>query len=164
MNVNQQDIDFYKASLAQAESDIEEQKATGKALKDIMGKVFETHRKRIWEHFGFTVSKDRHEALWDVDWSIYRNGQLVAQEEDKAHYVDCPFLKRAVVDFAMTTHNCHKKRKETPVLIFHSFTRFKGFDKKISHLYEHYEGTPWLPVMKEKFRYTYLTNRDRITR
>ena len=53
-----QHIAFYQNSLLQAEEDIDKGKKQGKALKDIVGEVFETHRNRIWTHFGFTVTKD----------------------------------------------------------------------------------------------------------
>ena len=74
MTTIQENIAFYKESLRETDNEIRIQHETGKALKDIVGLAFETHRKRIWNYFGFDVSKERHEAMFDVDWSITYKG------------------------------------------------------------------------------------------
>ena len=51
------DLQFYKESLEIAENQIKTLHQSGKALKDVVGEAFETHRKRIWNYFGFSVSK-----------------------------------------------------------------------------------------------------------
>ena len=72
--LEQEHINYYKQSLQDADNEIKTEKEKGKALKDIVGKAYENHRKRVWEHFGFDVSKDKHNALFDIDWSISYKG------------------------------------------------------------------------------------------
>src|SRR6056300_739678 len=88
-------VQVYKNSLKLAGENINQIKQS-KSLKDVVGKQYEQHRKRIWEEFGFTVDKNRNGSAFDVDWSIYFNGKLVALEEDKGHYVDSCFLERCL--------------------------------------------------------------------
>ena len=59
MEQTHNDFQFYKDSLRKAENDIRIDHETEKALKDIVGNAFEMHRKRIWEHFGFDIVKDK---------------------------------------------------------------------------------------------------------
>jgi len=126
----QNNMKFYKQSLVESENEIEKIHKTGKALKDIVGSAYETHRARIWRYFGFDVSKDRHGALFNVDLSITYNGDLVALEEDKGHYVDSCFLERALTGFCKTVNAYNKKGKPIPYLILHSFTQYTKFDEK----------------------------------
>ena len=77
-------LTFYKDSLKEAGENINQVKK-GRSLKDVVGKEYENHRKRVWEYMGFTVDKDRNGAAFDVDQAVYHNGKLVALEEDKGH-------------------------------------------------------------------------------
>ena len=103
-------IEFYKQSLKKADNEVKTLNKN-KALKDCVGKAYENHRKRVWEYFGFKVSKDKYDAHFDVDWSITYNGVLIALEEDKGHYVDSCFLERALTGFCKTV-NTYKKTKK----------------------------------------------------
>ena len=59
-----------------------------KAGKDIVGKNYEDFRKDFWESHGFEVSQQKKLfGIFDVDTLVYKNGELVAIEEDKGHYV-----------------------------------------------------------------------------
>jgi len=131
LQIIKKDIQFYKQSLHEAENEIRSIHKTGKALKDIVGLSFERHRERVWKYFGFNVSKERHEAMFDVDWSITYKGELIAFEEDKGHYVDSCFLERALTGFCKTVNTYKKKGKPIPVLILHSFTRYNKFSEKL---------------------------------
>ena len=154
-------IELYKQSLRMADSEIKREKDTGKALKDIVGKAFETHRKRIWEHFGFTVSKDKLGSLFDVDWSILYDGELIALEEDKGHYLDSCFMERAITGFAKTVNAYQKQGRTVPKLIIHSFARYKKFqEKKDEDMDTRKECIA--DEIKEKMVYTTLTCRDRL--
>ena len=110
MNMLNEDTRIYKESLKKAEDEIRSQHETGKALKDVVGKAFENHRMRVWNHFGFNVSKEKHGAMFDVDWSITYKGNLIALEEDKGHYVDSCFLERAITGFCKTINMYQKKK------------------------------------------------------
>lgn len=77
MEKTRDNVQFYKESLCKAENYIKSQHETGKSLKDVVGTAFEMHRKRLWEHFGFRVSKEKYDAMFDVDWSITYKGVLI---------------------------------------------------------------------------------------
>lgn len=151
---------FYKQSLQYIEVEIKEQHESGKASKDVVGKAWENHRKRVWENFGFTVSKERHGAMFNVDWSISFNGKLIALEEDKGHYADACMHLRACSEFAKTINNYNKANKHIPYLILHSFTKYSKHDEKLEEIKE-----TWKPEIlnhTNKICYTFLTNQDRI--
>ena len=161
MNVYDNDVRFYKQSLQEADSEIRTQYETGKALKDIIGLAFESHRKRIWEYFGFDVSKDRHDAMFDVDWSITYNGTLIAFEESKGHYVDSCFMERALTGFCKTVNTYQKQGRHIPVLILHSFTRYNKFNEKIIEDLDTRKDVIRDEILK-KLVYTTLTDCDRL--
>ena len=162
MTPTQEQIDYYKISLREADNEIRIEKERGqKALKDIIGKTFENHRKRVWEYFGFTVSKDKHNALFDFDWSISYSDQLIAMEEDKGHYLDSCFLERALTGFAKTVNYYQNNGIIVPILIIHSFAKYNKFHtKKMEDL-----DTRKPQITDElttKLVYTTLTTRDRL--
>ena len=131
MSNQEKDLQFYLESLQKAEKEIEEKHQRGIALKDVVGTAFENHRQRIWTYFGFTVSKDKYGALFNVDWSIIYQGKLIAFEEDKGHYLDSCFLERAINGFSKTVNSYLKKNQTVPLLIIHSFTKYNLFQKKL---------------------------------
>lgn len=155
------DIQFYKESLEQAENYIQNEHNTGKALKDIVGKAYETHRKRVWNHFGFDVSKERYGAMFDVDWSITYQGILIAFEEDKGHYMDSCFMERALTGFSKTVNTYQKKGKPVPVLILHSFTRYNKFSDKLEEDMDTRKAEI-RDEIKKKIVYTTLVECDRL--
>ena len=155
------DFQYYKASLAKACYEINEKKKT-KALKDVIGNEFEEHRKRLWEHFGFTVSKERGLALWDVDWNIKNSeGETIAFEEDKAHYLDSCFLERALTGFAKTVNAYLKNNKKSPCIILHSFTSYSKYEEKLNEFCEILHDDV-AQLMREKIVYITLCERDRL--
>lgn len=125
------DVQFYKESLRLSETEIETRHKTGKALKDIIGLAYERHRERIWKYFGFKVSKEKNGALFDIDWCITYEEQLIAFEEDKGHYMDSCFLERALSGFSKTVNSYIKKNKNIPLLILHSFTKYNKYIEKL---------------------------------
>lgn len=155
------DIQFYKESLEQAENYIQNEHKTGKALKDIVGEAYETHRKRVWNHFGFDVSKERYGAMFNVDWSITYQGILIAFEEDKGHYMDSCFMERALTGFSKTVNIYQKKGKPIPVLILHSFTRYNKFSDKLEEDMDTRKAEI-RDEIKKKIVYTTLVECDRL--
>ena len=150
---------FYKMSLTRAGDEINTKKQT-KALKDVVGKEYEEHRKRVWEYFGFVVDKDKNDSAFDVDWSIYYNDKLVALEEDKGHYVDSCFLERCLGSFAKTINNYSKKGNDSPNLILSSFTKYSKYDEKLEEELDILK--PELStILKQKMKYQYLNICDR---
>lgn len=155
------DFNFYKESLIKAEVEIRDQHQRGKALKDVVGLSFENHRKRIWNYFGFDVSKDKHQAKFDIDWAITYNGILIAFEEDKGHYVDSCFMERALSGFCKTINAYQNENKPTPLLILHSFTRYSKFTDKLEEDMDTRKDKIKDELMK-KLVYTTLANCDRL--
>jgi len=163
MEETQYNVQFYKESLCKAENEIKylHDNGNGKALKDVVGKAFELHRKRLWEHFGFRVSKETHGARFDVDWSITYKGKLIALEEDKGHYLDSCFMERALTGFSKTVNAYIKKNEPLPLLILHSFTKYKKFNEKLVEDMDT-RKTEIRDEIQKKLFYTTLTECDRI--
>ena len=154
---------FYKQSLCEAENEIKCQHKAGKDFKTWVGKAYEQHRKRLWEHFGFVVSKDKHDAMFDVDWSITYKGDLVAFEEDKGHYLDSCFMERALTGFSKTVNAYIKKGEPTPLLVIHSFTRYRKFNEKLEEDMDT-RKTEIRDEIQKKLVYTTLTECDRLSK
>ena len=161
MEETQANVQFYKESLCKAENDIRAQHETGKALKDVVGTAFELHRKRLWEHFGFCVSKKKYGALFNVDWSITYKGVLIAFEEDKGHYLDSCFMERALSGFSKTVNAYIKKNEPIPRLILHSFTKYKNFNEKLEEDMDT-RKTEIRDEIQKKLLYTTLVECDRL--
>ena len=161
MKETQDNLEFYKESLCKAENDIKSQHKTGKALKDVIGTAFELHRKRLWEHFGCRVSKQKYGALFDVDWSIRYKGVLIAFEEDKGHYLDSCFMERALTGFSKTINAYIKNNEPTPLLILHSFTKYKKFNEKLEEDMDT-RKKEIKDEMQKKLSYTTLVECDRL--
>ena len=126
--VTESEIEFYKRSLQEACDDINHSTI---ALKDIVGLAYELHRKRIWEYFGFTVDKEKHNAMWNVDLTIYKGSTVVAFEETKGHYLDSCFLDRALGSMMKSVHNYIKLGEPIPMMILHLLVRHQ--DDHIFH-------------------------------
>lgn len=155
-------VQFYKNSLKLAGENINQIKQS-KSLKDVVGYQYEQHRKRIWEEFGFTVDKNRNGSAFDVDWSIYFNGKLVALEEDKGHYVDSCFLERCLGSFLKTINNFHKKEMDCPFLILSSFTKYSQYDKKLEEQLDIIKEE-LTTILRDKMNYQYLNTNDRFSK
>ena len=128
MAVTQDEVQFYKESLRKTDNYVMSHHETGKALKDVVGKGYELHRKSVWEYFGCDVSKEKYGALFDVDWSITHGGKLIAFEEDKGHYLDSCFMERALTGYCKTANAYIKRNEPVPLFIIHSFTKYKKFN------------------------------------
>ena len=155
------DVSFYKQSLKNAEDEIKTSHLSGKALKDVVGLAFEKHRKRLWNYFGFQVSKDTYGALFHIDWCIIYNDKLIAFEEDKGHYMDSCFMERALTGFCKTINQYLKQNKEIPVLIIHSFTKYQLFNEKLEEDLET-RKTEIVDQIRKKLVYNTLVNSDRL--
>lgn len=152
------EVQFYKSSLKKAGENINRIK--NKALKDVIGKEYEEHRKRVWENLGYQVDKEKNGAAFDVDWAIYFNDKLVALEEDKGHYVDSCFLERCSGSFIKTINNFHKKGMECPLLILSSFTKYSKYEVKIEEELDT-RRDHLSTIFKQKMNYQYLNTNDR---
>ena len=130
-------------------------------MKDVVGASFENHRKRIWNFFGFEVSKDKQDLMYGVDWVITYKDNIVAFEEDKGHYLDSCFMERALSGFSKTINICKKKNKQVPILIIHSFTKYRKFNDKLEEEVDTRKEEIKNEIMNKLF-YTTLTHDDRL--
>ena len=155
-------VKIYKESLHKAETDIQT-KCQTKALKDCVGHEYELHRKRMYETIGgFTVDKRKHLALFDVDQTIYtKEGELIAFEETKGHYLDSCFMDRAVFSFAKTVANYRSHAKVCPYLIIHSFTLYRHFRDKLDEM-RMIVHPDIMDELDRKLIYTTLSTSDRL--
>tara|TARA_R110002020_G_scaffold595_3_gene3043 strand:+ start:1769 stop:2353 length:585 start_codon:yes stop_codon:yes gene_type:complete len=137
---------------------------TGKALKDIVGAEFEAHTGRVAEIFGLKPRKYKVQDCFNADHILHNTqGKVVAIEEDKGHYVDACFFKRAVLSFAEVALSYNERGEECPYLILSSVTRFKGYEEKFeSHL--RLLDKDIRKILREKMRYFYLVDHDRYKR
>ena len=156
------DIVYYLESLRIANDNINKRKKDI-SLKDVVGFEFEQHRKRLYEYFGYTVDKKRNYAKFNVDWSIYYNGNLVGIEEDKGHYVDSCFLDRSLTSYAKTIHIYIKNGIKCPKFILHSFTKYKLYKDKCENFYKILRDDI-KDQMLNNMVYTTVTLTDRIKR
>jgi len=156
------DIAFYKQSLQTASSNILTMQPK-KALKDRVGFEYECHRKRVYEHFGFSAVKEQADNNFKADWYIYKNESLVAIEEDKGHYMDSCFLDRAILSFAKQINICKKNNKDCPFLILSSFTTYRLYQKKMRENFE-VLNPDLVDTMKEKLLYSSICKSDRLRR
>jgi hypothetical protein len=163
MEKENRDVEYYKWSLCEADNEVRIQHKTGKALKDVIGAAFENHRKRIWTYFGFEVSKEKYGALFNVDWSITYNSRLIALEEDKGHYIDSCFMERAISGFCKTVNEYQKKGIQVPILIIHSFTRYKKFSEKLEEDMDT-RKPEIIEELQKKLVYTTLVDCDRLAK
>lgn len=132
----EEEVRFYKNSLSLAESEVEERKKT-KTLKDVVGSAFENHRKRVWNFFGCTVSKDKGESAFTIDWNVKFEGKTIVLEEDKGHYVDSCFYTRVLGDFCKTIKNYQEKElnviDDYVIHLFFYYTVLQLIQKKMKN-------------------------------
>ena len=162
VDLNNSDIVYYLESLRIANDNINKRKRDI-SLKDVVGLEFEQHRKRLYEYFGYTVDKKKNYAQFNVDWSIYYNGNLVGIEEDKGHYVDSCFLDRSLTSYAKTINIYLKNGIKCPKFILHSFTKYKLYTDKCENFYKILRDDI-KEQMLNNMVYTTVTLTDRIKR
>lgn len=114
----------------------------------------------IW---GFTVDKQKNEALFNIDWSIYYQGKLIAFEGDKGHYLDICFLDRALVSYAKTINSYINNKKECSKFIIHRFTRYSKYYEKLEQFYD-IINPKIMSIIKNNLVYTTLTSGDRLNK
>ena len=55
--------------------------------------------------------------------------KILAIEEDKGHYVDKPFAKRAIFNAAEVFHHCYKMGYEVPYFVLSCSTKMNNFQE-----------------------------------
>ena len=109
-----------------------------------------------------TFHKTRIEIVAFILFQCYEdNNVLIALEEDKGHYLDSCFMERAITGFCKTINKFLNNNIKIPVLIIHSFTRYKKFSEKLEEDLDTRKETIKNEINKNLKYYT-LTDRDRI--
>jgi hypothetical protein len=140
---------------------------TDKALKDIVGKEYENHRRVVWEGMGFDHRRRLAKSAFNADGYIYNNkGKLLVIEEAKGHYVDSCFLERALTGFTKQIKaflDDGWTEKEIPYFVLSSTATFKGYEKKFEKYVDIFlDANPLKQLLCKKVRYFAVTPSDRI--
>ena len=159
LNSEEDDLTFYKLSLSQACDEASEMKKE-KALKDVVGKVYESHRERLWKHFGFTIQKKKIDTPWGSDWTILKGNKVIAIEEDKGHYLDSCFLERTLTGIAKTIISYRKLNREIPCFIISSFGKYSNFESKLDEFCEILNPSI-VDAMKSNIKHKYIGEKHR---
>lgn len=136
-----------------------------KAAKDIVGEEYENFRKNFYkdENVDVFVREKVFNSSINFDIVVKKNGEVLILEECKGSYVDSPFLKRAIFDFAMIIETCLEKKIECPFFILSSSTKMKNFDdnyKKYTKIFK----DDIREILDEKFLYFSMCEHDRMKR
>jgi hypothetical protein len=147
---------------------------TTKAKKDIVGARYEEHRDGVIKssrHLDIATKeevkkfKEMYDGNFDADKYIVheKTRQLLAVEEDKGHYVDKCFLKRAMENALETFATSIEKGFEVPYFILNSPTSYSKyeevFQRKLKLIHPEY-----VECFKAKFVYFPLCLHGRVSR
>jgi|TARA_Y100000310_G_scaffold332269_1_gene407535 hypothetical protein len=134
-----------------------------KAAKDIVGENYEDFRKEYWEACGFEVKQQiMLYGIFDVDTLIYKNGELVAIEEDKGHYCDSSMFTRALINMIQIVKHCVENNKPVPHLILSSSTTYNLWKDKRDLLLTIVDEK-YIEMVKERFIYLPLCEHSRVS-
>ena len=132
-----------------------------KAGKDIVGEEYELFRQQVWENNGFAVTKQRV-GSYRPDLVIWKDGNIIAFEEDKGSYVDSCFLKRAMLNYAETISYYLEKGETVPYFVLSCPTTSGTYDKTFNNIKKLFTSEI-RKIVEEKFIYLPLCKHDRIT-
>ena len=145
---------------------------TSKAKKDIVGARYEEHRESVIKsakHLDVATKeevkgfKKLYDGNFDADkYIVHRETRrLLAVEEDKGHYVDKCFLKRAMENALETFATSIEKDLEVPYFILNCPTKYSKYEevfkRKLKLIHPKY-----VECFKEKFIYLPLCQHDRV--
>ena len=114
---------------------IREIQASGKAAKDVVGESYEKFRSNQIKKFEnldtatpveASLFDQRFGGVYTADHYIVEkeSRKILAIEEDKGHYVDKPFAKRAIFNAAEVFHHCYKMGYEVPYFVLSCPTKY----------------------------------------
>ena len=152
---------------------LDEISLTGKAPKDVVGQSYEQFREEIITQFpdlDIATVEERKEfdllfgGNYKADQYIVckKTRRVIALEEDKGHYVDKCFAKRALFNAAEVFHHCIRQDLEAPYFILSCPT-----DHDIGALLEDKEGffaEEIYALLVERFKFFPLCSHGRTSR
>ncbi|AII16993.1 hypothetical protein JO84_gp344 [Aureococcus anophagefferens virus] len=164
------DINIYTNFLDDLCCIIEDEiKTTKKSLKDIIGKQYENHRKKLYIEFGdYNIINnkdidDSYKPEWNADIIVTNKlGNIIALEETKGHYLDKCFLDRSIMNIAITIKKYQINNIRIPIFIIHSYTTYRYYQNQLDKYYSIFTEDI-VKIIKDKLIYTTVSCRDRIS-
>ena len=151
-------------------------KNTSKAKKDIVGESYENLRKGWIRNCGLDIAtKEEKENFKNLFGGAYDADQyivdantriLLALEEDKGHYVDKCFFKRALINAVEMIAYCLKKEIDIPYFILSCPTRYKDYESQMTWLLDELAlfDDKVVEICKSKFKFFYHCSHGRTDR
>lgn len=151
----------YKKELQKHYSNCIREKKLGQcATKDIVGRSYEELRTRWIKHMGLDIATASECAEFENNFGNKYNAdqyivdrksrKLLALEEDKGHYVDKCFAKRAFYNAAEVIGYCLKNEKEIPYFIVSCPTNYQ-FDDLLKDSF--FADLSYFDIIKEKLKF-----------
>jgi len=136
-----------------------------KAAKDIVGEEYENFRKKFYEKNNVEISTRENVLNSGINFDIVirKKDKIYIIEECKGSYVDSPFLKRSIFDFAVIIDLCLQKNIDCPYFILSSSTKMKNFEdcyKKFTKILK----DDIRIIMDKKFLYLPICEHGRVKR
>ncbi len=147
---------------------------SSKAKKDIVGDHYESWKEkwiRSYSHLDIATAteieeiKERYKGVFNADIYIVNaeTRELLALEEDKGHYVDKCFLKRALSNAIETITISMMEGFKVPDFILSCPTKY-GEVKNIVEFSRNYLQPEVFNLLKDKFKYFPLCDHGRVGR
>jgi|TARA_B100000282_G_C31713781_1_gene482463 hypothetical protein len=151
-------------------------KHTNKAKKDIVGKSYEMLREKCIKSYGCDIATKKEREYfkkmlggsYDADQYIVQKHtrKLLALEEDKGHYVDKCFFKRALANATETVAYCLKNNIEIPYFILSCPTNYKDYNAQLRFLLDDLSlfDKKVVEVCKQKLKFFHHCHHGRTSR
>tara|TARA_Y100000310_G_scaffold312185_1_gene359232 strand:- start:1286 stop:1876 length:591 start_codon:yes stop_codon:yes gene_type:complete len=151
---------------------IAEVKHTQRATKDIVGKSYENLRTSWIKENGLDVATTQEKLYYNqilgnkynADQYIVdpKTRNLLAFEEDKGHYIDKCFAKRAIINAVEIINHCLKNNIKVPYFILSCPTNFK-FDDLLNEMGDIFREELYL-LVKSKVKFFHSCDHGRTSR
>lgn len=136
-----------------------------KAAKDIVGEEYEKIRSDWYKSKGFVLGNKKNVfgSGVNTDLVVMKDGVIKICEEEKGHYVDGTFLKRALIDAATIFNKCLDENIDPPYFILSCSTKMKNYNKTFDSVIVLFDEK-LKKILKEKFIYIPLCDHGRVSR
>ena len=134
-----------------------------KAPKDLVGTSYEHFRQRVYTELGFTLREGKKifDTTYNCDTVVEHDGKIVILEEDKAHYVDSCFLKRAIHNAIEVMKSCVENDIDPPWFVLSCPTKMNNYQEIFENAVTHYRED-LEELVREKFLYFPMCQHGRI--
>jgi hypothetical protein len=132
--------------------------------KDIVGKNFEYFNKSLYTIFDLPIFEESKKILnteFNPDVVIGEYSRIIVVEEDKGHYLDSTFMKRAMANAGEIIFECIERNYTIPYIIITCPTTYNRYDVIFNKQIRLFNNDI-REVMKEKLIYQPLCLNDRV--